>query len=491
MVGIISYGVYLPWRRLSRQAISEAHRWAMPGGAGKGQRTMASWDEDAVTMAVEASRRSLADLPREKISAIHLGSTTLPFADRQNAGLVAGALGLPVRLTSADFGGSLRAGSTALRSALSALQADQTGCALVTASERRRAPAMSTREGQIGDGAASVVLGNEGVIAHYLGGDTLTVDFVGHFRENGSDFDYEWEERWVRDEGYKKIAVQAIQHTLSRLGIAGDAIHHFILPSPFKGLEQEMARACGIPKEAVRDGLRDMVGDTGSAHALLMLCHALDEAKPGQKILMANFAQGCDVLLFETTDEIEMRRPALTIKAQIDGGKLETNYLRYLVFNDLVTFDKGKRAERDKPNALSTMYRRRDMLTALVGGQCRQCGTRQFPQLRICVNPECGAVDSQEPHSFANVPARVMSWSGDYLTYTVDPPLHYGMLTFEHGGRFLAEFTDCEPGDVQNGSMVDMVFRIKDFDTQRKFRRYFWKAVPRRGAVQGDDGREL
>ena len=71
-----------------------------------------------------------------------------------------------------------------------------------------------------------------------------------------------------------------------------------------------------------------------------------------------------------------------------------------------------------------------------------------------------------------------MSWSADYLTYSQDPPSHYGMVTFEEGGRFLSDITDVDIGTIDTGTKVRMSFRIKDFDDRRGFRRYFWKGVP-------------
>ena len=72
----------------------------------------------------------------------------------------------------------------------------------------------------------------------------------------------------------------------------------------------------------------------------------------------------------------------------------------------------------------------------------------------------------------------MITWSADYLTYSVDPPTHYGMVHFEEGGRFLANFTDVDIGSVDTGMDMRMMFRIKDFDNQRGFRKYFWKAAP-------------
>src|SRR5665213_4429700 len=104
MIGITAYGAYIPRRRLQRKAVAEANKWFAPGlvGAAKGERAMANWDEDAVTLAAEAGRDCLpASDPikdRAGVDAIYFASTSLPFADRQNAGIVAAALQLTENL---------------------------------------------------------------------------------------------------------------------------------------------------------------------------------------------------------------------------------------------------------------------------------------------------------------------------------------------------------------------------------------------------------
>ena len=58
MVGIVAYGAYVPRLRLNRQAVYDANKWFAGGlrGLAKGERSMANWDEDSITMAVEAAR---------------------------------------------------------------------------------------------------------------------------------------------------------------------------------------------------------------------------------------------------------------------------------------------------------------------------------------------------------------------------------------------------------------------------------------------------
>ena len=125
------------------------------------------------------------------------------------------------------------------------------------------------------------------------------------------------------------------------------------------------------------------------------------------------------------------------------------------------------RAEADKQTPLSALWRHRDAVTSFQGGRCTACGTLQFPRSRICVNPNCNALDTQEPHAFADRVGRINSHTADRLTYSPDPPACYGMIQFEGGGRWMMDFTDLEADQLEVGREMRMVFRIKDVDAQR------------------------
>ena len=179
------------------------------------------------------------------------------------------------------------------------------------------------------------------------------------------------------------------------------------------------------------------------------------------------------------------KRPARGVTGSLADRQEESNYLKFLFFNDLVEWDKGMRAEKDNKTALTTLYRNSDMILGLVGGRCTETGVAQFPRTRISVAPNKPAVDTQEPYRFAERRARVLTWSADYLTFAMAPPNHYGMIDFEGGGRIFMDITDVEPGDVDTGLPVRMVFRIKEVDERRGFKRYFWKATPDRSVAAG------
>jgi hydroxymethylglutaryl-CoA synthase len=474
--GILACGAYLPRTRLQRSAIAAANGWFNPGlrGLAKGERAIANWDEDALTMAVEASRDCLAGLDRGALEAIVFASTTHPFDDRQNATVVATALHLGSALRTADAAGSLRAGTGALIDALEGRRRT-----LVVAADSRHARAGSTQEMQYGDGAAALLVGEGAPIARLLAAHTESVDFVHQYRMRDRDSDYGWEERWIRDEGFLKIVPRAVAAALARAGVDPASVGHFCLPSTLARIGPAVAKKCGLPEASVRDTLAASCGDTGAAHALLMLAAALEGARAGERLVVAGFGEGCDVLVLEATGAPaaggEGRRG---VTGALASRRADDNYLRWLSFTGKIDLERGMRAEVDKATALSVLYRNRDMIEGLVGGRCRACGTVQYPRQRYCVNPECNALDSQDDYVFAERPGKVMSYTADGLTYSPDPPTYFGMVQFDGGGRMLMDFTEVDPGAVDVGLAVKPVFRIKDADATRGFVRYFWKAAP-------------
>jgi 3-hydroxy-3-methylglutaryl CoA synthase len=479
-VGILAYGAYLPRLRLARKSVTDANGWFNPAlkGLAKGERTMCNWDEDAVTMAVEAARDCLIGQERGAVAALSFASTSFPFEDRLNAGIVLEALNLSPSASAQDLTASQRAATSGLVATLQMARGGG-GPILMVASEKRRTKTASPLELQTGDGAAALLVGTGPVVARLIGHASRTVDFVDHFRGEGFEFDYTWEERWIRDEGYNKIVPAALADLLKSTGVKPADIVHFAMPCVLPRVAAGIAKRSGMTDVSVRDNLHAVCGETGAAHPLVMLVNALEQAKPGDKILVVGFGQGCDALLFEATDELPKLAPRLGVKGNLARGKMETNYAKFLAFNDLIAIERGMRADVDKQTPLSSLYRNRRMLTGFIGGQCRKCGTLQFPKSNVCVNPNCNAFHSLDDHPFADMPAKVQSYTADRLTYSPDPPHYYGMVVFDEGGRLMIDFTDCDAASVDVAAPMRMMFRIKDHDPQRGFTRYFWKAAPK------------
>jgi len=480
MAGVIAFGAYVPRLRLQRSVVVAANAWFNSGlnALRAGERSMCGWDEDVVTMAVEAARDCLADFDRNTLSKVVLASTTAPFADRQNAGIVKEALNLPDDVGAMDVGGSQRAGASALIDAFQAA-AGGGGPILCLAAEKRHAAPASTQELTTGDAAGAILVGPQDGLAKLLASHSVTVDFVDHFRAaQGQDTDYEWEARWVREEGYAKLTPPAVAAALKKANIAPDKVDRFIMPSPMKGVDAAVARACGVRAEAVQNNLADVMGDAGPAQALIMLAHALESAKVGDIIVVVGFGSGCDVLVLAVTAEAPASAARMGVSGWLVRRKPETNYVKYLSFNGHIQLDLGMRAEFDQKTFMPALYRGRRAILALVGGRCPKTGSVQFPKSLIGVAQNERVTGPQEDYPLADRLARIVTHTADSLTFWPDPPNYYGALDFEEGGRLTTSFADLEPEDIFVGAPMRMMFRIQALDGLRHFTKYFWKAVP-------------
>jgi len=480
MIGITSYGGYIPRLRISRMVIVQNMAWYFPVimAVSQGEKSVANWDEDAVSMAVAAAWDCMAGQDRQRLDAVYLASTTLPFADRLNAGILAAALNAPEEgVVNADFSSCQKAGTTAAITALETLASGQKQSILVAASDLRRAKLATMQEMFIGDGAAALLLGSRDVIAAYLGSHSINCDFIDHYKGYGHAYDYNWEERWVRDEGYGKIIPEAIAGFLKKTGLSIKDFARVIYPCYFTGTHKAIARTIGADPAAVHGNLHEVCGDTGTAHPLVMLVSALEDARPGDKLLVAGFGQGCDVLGFEATDSIAAFKGPRGIKGFLADRVEMQNYQKYAKFRDLITADLGIRGEANPNTSLTALWRRKKMILSLAGCKCRKCGTAQFPPLPVCVKPECLGKEFDE-YEFADKEGSILMFTGDLLSPSVDPPAVYGMVAFDGGGRTMLDFTDCNLNEIKVGMKVRMSFRRRYADQMRGFTGYFWKAVP-------------
>jgi 3-hydroxy-3-methylglutaryl CoA synthase len=480
MVGITSFGGYVPRYRLNRMLIFGMMGWLNPViiTQARGEKAVANFDEDPVTMAVAAGMDCLRGRSWEAVDAVYFATTTAPYKERQNANIVAGALGAREDIRSADFSGSLKAGTTALLSALDFVACNQGSSAVVCASDCRLGKMGSTQEMVFGDGGAAVMVGGEDVVAEYKGSYSLSYDFVDNLRGAWTKYNRMWEERWIRDVGYGKFIPQAVQGLCSKYDISVTDFDKVIYPCFFGGARKKINGALQLEKEKVQDDLMAAVGDTGTAHPLLMLANALETAEPGDKILLVSYGSGCDALWFEVTENIKKVQDGRGVSRWLARRAELDNYQKYLVWRGIAPGETGVRGETDKETRWSLVWREHRALLGLWGSKCRKCGTQQFPPQRICVNPECGALDEMDPVYLADKGGKIFTYTGDMLAASINPPAIYGNVEFNGGGRMVMDFTDCVVDDLAVGKPVEFSFRIKFYDPKRDITNYFWKAVP-------------
>lgn len=482
MFGICSYGGYVPRYRLNRGLIYGAMGWMNPANIvnAAGEKAVANFDEDSITMAVAAGNDALTGVDRSTIDAVYFASTTMPYKERLNAGIITPALGIRDQVRAADFTGGIKAATTALLAALEGVETKRLNNAIVTASDCRLGKPASPQELIFGDAAASLVVGSKNVIAEFKGAHSVTYDFVDHYRGAFTKYDRQWEDRWIRDLGFTQFIPEVVKGLLDKYKLKITDFNKVVYPCHYGGARKALNKMIGIAPEADQNNLQSEIGETGTPHALVMLAKTLEEASPGDKILVISFGNGCDALFFEVTDNIKKLPAAKGISGTLaDKAELD-NYTKYLVWRDILPGDRGMRGEEDNWTRWSSLYRLRPFILGLWGSKCKKCGTPQLPPQKICVNPECGTVEQMEPYLFADKKGHIASFTGDMLAASVNPPAVYGAVEFEGGGKYYFDFTDCNLESLSTGMPVYMSFRRKYFDERRDISGYFWKAVPQK-----------
>ncbi len=477
MVGIRSYGAYIPRYRMNHNTI-----FAAVGFLGTflppGENAVANYDEDTLSMAVAAGIDCLDGLQREQIDGLYLATTSQPYMLRQNSAIVAGAIDLQPNIRTADLVGSTKSGTGALIAAFEAVKAGGAGSVLVCASDCRLSKPGSAQEHLYGDGAAAFLIGDDEVISSLEGYHFVSHDFPDRWRATGEKFEHAWEDRFIRDMGYTKVIPEVISGLLEKYNLNIKDFAKIAYSGIYAREHGAIAKQLGIVPDQLQDSMLTTIGDTGSASPLMMLVAALEDAKPGDKIMVVSFGAGGDALYFQVTDNIDKVKGGRGLKKYLASKKELASYQKYLAFRNLTPVDLGMRAEADFQTPMSALFRERKAVMSLCGSKCKRCGTPQYPPQRICVNPACGAVDEMEGYRFSDKKGVLFTYTADNLAASIDPPAIYGMVDFDGGGRYWFDLADCDLDSVKVGMPVEMTFRRRYLDESRGVYGYFWKATP-------------
>jgi hydroxymethylglutaryl-CoA synthase len=427
MRGILAVAGYVPYRRLQRSQIREV----LGSGGGKGTRSVASFDEDTTTMAVEACRLLG---PHPKPSALWFSTAEPAYLDKTNACAIHTALRLDEDVAAVDMGGAIRSGIGALKAAL-----DGSGTILVAASDIRTGLPGSADEAQGGDGAAAALVGDGDPIATYLGGASATREFLERWRTPGSSRSRTWEDRFG-ESMYAPLAEQAWTAALKSADLT--EVDVLCVAGMHSRSVARVSKKLGVARSI---DVSSQIGDTGTAHALLLLATALEGAEPGQVVALVSLADGADVLLFR----VERRAtPARTVSSQI-ANATDVAYPRFLAWRGMITPEPPNRPEPARVSA---------------------------PAAERASDWKFGFVDDERP--LADTKGTIATFTVDRLAYSPSPPVVFAIVDFDGGGRRPLELTDVDAEQLKVGGAVEMTFR--KLSTADGIHNYFWKARPLR-----------
>ena len=470
MAGIAAFGAYVPRYRLGAST---------DGWGSRVERSVANFDEDSVSMAVAAGLDCLAGREREKIDGLLFATTTPPYAEKGCASIIATALDLRRDIFTADITDVLRAGTTALKQALDSVTAGSAGQVLVVASDNRQGAPKGDAERNSGDGAAAFIVSNDGVIAELEGSYSISENMMDVWRSAGDPFVRSWEDRFAIEEGLERILGDAIAGFMERQGIAARDVGKLALYAPDGRRHAQLARQMGFAPEQVQDGMFGRLGNTGAAFVPMMLASALEDTVPGQIIVAASYGDGSDVLGFRATEQAGNGRAGNGVSGHLNAGKPLDSYETYARWRDVWVTDAASRRPQAQSPSVSALWREGDRNIRFYGAVCNQCGFVQYPPQRVCV--KCQARDDSSPVRLSDKPGTVFTYSMDYLAGTTDTPLVISVVDFDGGGRALCMMTDRELDEVRVGMPVEMSFR--KLRVVNGIHNYYWKAVPRRGAI--------
>jgi len=471
--GIVGIAGYVPYRRLQRSEVAKV----FGTGGGKGARSVASHDEDTTTMGVEAARRVLRSAPGAAPRALWFATATPAYLDKTNATTVHAALRQPAEVAAFDFGGALRSGPGALRTAL---DASGSGTTLVVVSDLRDGLPTSGDEAAGGDGAAAVLVGDDApgtpVIAEFLGGASATDEFLDRWRTPGDRRSRTWEERFGETR-YVPLGNDAWQSGLKAAGVTAEEVDRVVVTGMHGRAAKALGRKLGVRDGALADDLSTTVGQTGAAHAVLVLASLLEQCAPGEVVAVVSLADGADALVFRTTAALADWSPTDPVADQVAAGA-DLPYGKFLTWRGMVTPEPPRRPEPQRVSS-SAAWRNEDWKFGFVGSQDRTSGAVHLPPSRVSM--QGGAVDDMVPVDRADAEATIATYTIDRLAYSPSPPIVFAVLDFDGGGRFPVELTDVDPDTVDIGDRVRMTFRR--LYTADGIHDYFWKATPVRTAA--------
>ena len=472
MLGIRSCGAYIPYYRLSRSEM--ARTWAGP--ALSGERAVANEDEDSITMAVEAAFDCTKGIDSTEIDGLFFASTTSPYKEKQCSTLIATVLDLAQEIRTADFAHCLRAGTTALRAAMDAVKAGSAKNVVVTAADCRLGFPYSTQEQALGDGAASLLISDSDVAVEIEDCYSISDEITDVWRTDEDSFVREWEERWVIMHGYSKNVEQAAKAIMSRNGLSAKDFAKAVIYAPDPRNHSALLRRLGFGETQVQDTLFATVGNTGAPMALMTLMAALEEAKPGDRILLASYGDGADAFILRATEKIEKLRDRRGVKVNLASKAMLPSYGKYLSFRHLVELP--PQAGLREVGSATVMWRTKNWVLSCHASKCNRCGMVTFPVQRVCYG--CQSKDDYQEVNLSRERGVLFTYSLDNLAAGgINPPIIQSVVSFENGARFYCMMTDCDPNQVKVDMPLEMTLRR--LHEGADFHNYFWKCRPSRG----------
>lgn len=332
-VGIVGYGAYIPRYRLPASEINRIWRGGQ-GGVPVKEKSVPGLDEDVITMSIEAARNAMnrAQIDPSGIRAVWVGSESHPYSVKPTSTVVAEAIGAVPSTQAGDWEFACKAGTEALQAAVGFVGSGMAPYALAIGMDTAQGRPADALEYTAAAGGAAFLLGAASEALAELHCSYSYVTDTPDFWRRANETYPRHGERFTGGPAYFKHIYEAGRTLMEETGLSAEDFDYGVFHQPNTKFPQRVGKMLGFKPEQITPGL--LVPDIGNTYAgssLVGLTAVLDQAQPGQKILLVSYGSGAgsDAFFFEVTDAIEERRERAPKTHQYVDRRTEIDYAMY------------------------------------------------------------------------------------------------------------------------------------------------------------------
>lgn len=338
MVGIITYGAYIPQYRIKAEEIARvwgANASDITGGLGVFEKSVPDYDENTATFAVEAARFALArrEINPEEIGAVYVGSESHPYAVKPTSVTVGEAIGATPLMTAADYEFACKAGTAGIQTAMGLVSSKMMKYAVAIGADTAQGAPGDALEYTAAAGGAAYVIGNDDPIAVINNTCSYTSDTPDFWRREGELYPRHGG-RFSGDPGYFKHVTTTAKLMMDKVGTKPSDYDYAIFHQPNAKFPQKAAKMLGFTSEQIKAGLLvPRLGNTYSGAVPLGLAAVLDIAKPDDRIFVTSYGSGAgsDAFDITVTDAI-VDKIDRTLAPSVEEMLGKKKYLDYAVY---------------------------------------------------------------------------------------------------------------------------------------------------------------
>ncbi len=335
-VGIVGYGAYVPRYRIEDAEIRRMW-YGGKGGVPIKEKAVPGLDEDTITISIEAGRNALAraQVPPDEIKAVWVGSESHPYAVKPSSTIVAEALGISPLTLAGDWEFACKAGTEAMQASLGLVGSGMAKYALAIGADTAQGRPADPLEYTAAAGGAAFIIGpaeeSLAVLEASVSYATDTPDFwrrpFEHYPSHGH--------RFTGEPAYFHHITSAARVLMEELGRKPEDYRYVVFHQPNVKFPQRVGKMLGFKPEQIETGLLSgVIGNTYSGASMVGMTAILDEADPGDRVLMVSFGSGAgsDAFSWIVTEKLPSVRDLAPFTKDYISRRKAVDYATYARF---------------------------------------------------------------------------------------------------------------------------------------------------------------